>query len=163
MHTLLNRLKEIHGYTSKHMNMQFKHINTHTHTHSRQREHCAPEMASGDRRSLWCCCTARPPGPEHAALWWDGPALPLQGFWTNSTCGQLDGSALASLSQRTQMTPVELRHVEILNTVYCHKLRETFFPPRSLFKTLDSSRKKAIWGHRGCRCWWCLFFLLSPF
>lgn len=99
-------------------------------------------MASGDRRSLWCCCTARPPGPEHAALWWDGPALPLQGFWTNSTCGQLDGSALASLSQRTQMTPVELRHVEILNTVYCHKLRETFFPPRSLFKTLDSSRKK---------------------
>lgn len=32
MHTLLNRLKEIHGYTSKHMNMQFKHINTHTHT-----------------------------------------------------------------------------------------------------------------------------------
>ncbi|KAI9548125.1 hypothetical protein NQZ68_010344 [Dissostichus eleginoides] len=32
------------------------------------------------------------------------------GFWTFSTCGQLDGSALASLSQRTHKTPVELCH-----------------------------------------------------
>lgn len=81
-----------------------------------------------------------------------------KGFWTNSTCGQLDGSALASLSQHTQMTP----HVEILNTVYCPKLREKGFSlsPQSLFycfKASESNKKKCLLILR------CHFFIPAPF
>lgn len=69
-----------------------------------------PEIASGDGQSLRS-------GPEHAALRWDAPALALVGCWTNSKCGQLDGSALASLSQHTQIAPAQCCPVEILRTV----------------------------------------------
>lgn len=70
------------AYIYLHMTIHDKHTRMHTHTPSTaEREHCAPEMASGDRRTLWCCCTARPPGPVHAALWWSAPELALsQGF-----------------------------------------------------------------------------------
>lgn len=63
------------------------------------RIHTYTQMRIGDRRSLWCCCAARPPGSPHATLWWNAPALALAAFWKSSMCGQLDGSALAPCSQ----------------------------------------------------------------
>lgn len=63
------------------------------------------------------------------------------GFWTFSTCGQLDGSALASLSQRTHKTPVELCHVKNPQHNLLHQNEQfSFF----LCKTRDSKRYKSL-------------------
>lgn len=58
-----------------------------------------------------------------------------KGFWTSSMCGQLDGSALASLTQRTHMTSGELCHGESLNTqcMGLNRERRLFLPPPPLF------------------------------
>lgn len=83
----------------------------HTRTHTK--------MRIGDRRSLWCCCAARPPGSLHATLWWNAPALALAGFWKSSMCGQLDGSALASRSQHDSSgTLLHPNHTENQGDIY---------------------------------------------
>lgn len=79
-----------------------------------------------------------------------------KGFWMSSTCGQLDGSALASLTQRTHMTSGELCHGESLNTqcMGLNRERRLFLPPPPFFFNLalfyfQILKQNTVWGHRG--------------
>lgn len=82
-----------------------------------QRESIVPQRWHAVTGGLCVAAAQRgPAGPCMQLCGRNAPALALAGFWTSSTCGQLDGSALASLYQQIQRTPAERGCVEILDT-----------------------------------------------
>lgn len=84
-----------------------------------QRESIVPQRWHAVTGGLCVAAAQRgPAGPCMQLCGRNAPTLALAGFWTSSTCGQLDGSALASLYQQIQRTPAERGCVEILDTVF---------------------------------------------
>lgn len=136
-----------------------------------QRESIVPQRWHAVTGGLCVAAAQRgPAGPCMQLCGRNAPALALAGFWTSSTCGQLDGSALASLYQQIQRTPAERGCVEILDTVFFFLLLLFWSKPRAnpflfLLGVLCMLKTSDLNGLTSKEdCWWfvrCLFFLHS--